>query len=627
MSGICGLVVRGPAIDAEASFGRMLARLARFPHAQVDHCRDGDAWLGRVANRADVVRDAEAQPFRIGSWSIVNQVRLDEPAAARRRLLPLLERRSASDGQVLARAMVDGDNRAYAALPGDWIMAGWQRATHTLYLAREPYGVKSLYYVELDDLFAFATTMDALLALPSVPRDIDELHVARSVTRWAGVGESGEPHGTVFKAVRFLPPAHSLSWCRGRLGLERYWKLESAIEPIRIGFADAAHELRQVVARAVSRRMQDGAQLCTTLSAGLDSSTVTALAAHDPARRGRQLTAYCSVPRYPQHAVMPASRFGDEGPIARAFAERLPAVGFVPIDSADVTPIEGLERTIDVACQPFYATSNDHWLHSLYARAARDGNEVILIGAMGNLTLSWGFLATQSRVSLLLAGRLRTLLAHARQRGPFGYLRRRITNPSGPPWGEYSCIGPAFAERLKLAERMRAQGRDPRMAYAMNTDGRIERMSWFAPKTGVGVLQDVFSKRYGLDVSDPSADTELILFTLGLPERVFTGPRQTPRWLIREAMRDLLPDAITANRKRGYQAADLGAKLIADGNSVDALLARLESDPRTADMLDVPKLKIIWDRVKRKNTDKVQRDAWGILLNGLSTGIFLLQHG
>ena len=70
------------------------------------------------------------------------------------------------------------------------------------------------------------------------------------------------------------------------------------------------------------------------------------------------------------------------------------------------------------------------------------------------------------------------------------------------------------------------------------------------------------SAAHGLDVRDATFDKRVMEFALSIPDREYTGPDGTDRWMIRAAMQGLMPDDVRLNRRLGMQAADVGQRLI-----------------------------------------------------------------
>jgi len=624
MSGICGIVALSSAVDTRVEFPRMLGALARFEHHTVRHCHLENASLGIVSNNAQARRGALTAPFEVGPWTFVANARLDNRSSAidamSQTTRAMLD--NATDEQIVAQAVVHEPLSTLASIWGDWIISGWNHEQETLQIVREPYGGKTLFYVQTPDIFAFSSSLASLLALKCVQFEIDEFQLARNLTQWGA-----QTHETIFKGISFLPPAYSLTCKQGTVTITRYWKMESSTKPLRIDYREAVEEMRRQMSRAVEVRTSDAGPVASMLSSGLDSSSVAALASRALAATDRTLDTYCSSPLFSDQLLAQPGRFGDETPLARMIAQGLPNARFVSCNSSDVGPVEGIERTVDATSEPRYATSNDHWAHSLFSQVARDGNERILHGGLGNVTFSWGLTRTQSLARMLRFGDRSGLRYRAIHLPPAVMLRtiRSKRRFDGMPWRSFSPISSAFTDRIRLLERMLDEGHNPAIVNGKLLTGLQMRVDDINPQFGGGVLWEMLSQRYGLEVLDPTADTELILFTLALRENTFTGPTNEPRWLAKQAAKHWLPSQIIDNPERGLQAADLTARLLREHERVEEWFDRLSQTPLAAEVLDLPRMKEVWVRLRSEKTPKMHKTAWSILLNGFATGIFINQ--
>jgi hypothetical protein len=102
----------------------------------------------------------------------------------------------------------------------------WDSARHELFLCRDRFGVKPLYYVHTDDgALYFASEIKALLAAEAVRPALNEAALPDFLANHATSDDQ-----TLFAGVRRLPPGHTLTWRDGRIGIRRYWDLHFAPE-------------------------------------------------------------------------------------------------------------------------------------------------------------------------------------------------------------------------------------------------------------------------------------------------------------------------------------------------------------------------------------------------------------
>ena len=177
---------------------------------------------------------------------------------------------------------------------------------------------------------------------------------------------------------------------------------------------------------------------------------------------------------------------------------------------------------------------------------------------------------------------------------------------------------PEFASRLNLFDRMlnaltHAHHEVP-VSYAM---GLLSRGSIS------GALQAEIGAAYGLDIRDPTADARVLAFTLSVPDHIFIDPQTgLDRMLIREAMKDRLPDEVRLNCKTGIQAADLVPRLRACACEVEDALSELEGG-HASSYVNVPYMRKVWGMIQTQDTPEAFRKAVTILTRGIMAGLWV----
>lgn len=195
--------------------------------------------------------------------------------------------RSSGDTEVILRGYERYGADVVSMLNGMFAFAIWDGRLRRLLLARDRFGIKPLYVHERAGAIHFASEIKALLAFPSVPRAPDLTAIDSAVTF---MGVPGERTG--FEGIRKILPSHYLLWQHGESRLHRYAQLdfgeEAAVEATSL--ADTVAGLRGVLERSVQRQMVSDVPVGAFLSGGLDSSLLVALMARHSAQRVRTYT-------------------------------------------------------------------------------------------------------------------------------------------------------------------------------------------------------------------------------------------------------------------------------------------------------------------------------------------------
>src|SRR5262249_39372532 len=154
-------------------------------------------------------------------------------------------------------------------LSGMFAFAIYDRAKSSLFLARDRFGKKPLFYVKSGEFFAFASELPALLKHPAVPREVD----VHGVRKFFAHNFFPSPY-TLYRAIRSLPGGHmaELDLRSRELRVQRYWRFRIEPEEPAGSDDDVAADLRDFLSRAVKRRLESDVPLGILLSGGIDSS-------------------------------------------------------------------------------------------------------------------------------------------------------------------------------------------------------------------------------------------------------------------------------------------------------------------------------------------------------------------
>jgi asparagine synthase (glutamine-hydrolysing) len=547
-----------------------------------------------------------------------------------------------SDGELILHAYLRWGEECVHHLLGDWAFAVWDISQRKLFLARDPCGISTLYYSHGPYGFAFASSIKGVLALPGVPQRLNQMALARLLAAWFNGGDDSQ---TFYEGIYRLPAAHLLTVVAGQVSTRRYWTPE-APPPLRLASDEEYLEaFLEVYTEAVRCRLrspllsEEGlgvrSAVGATLSSGLDSSSVCALAARELRSRGKRLLAFTSVPIFDTHHLPMSGRYGDETPLVELARQFMGNLDVHYVRAENFGPLAGLARGLDVHDSPSHAAGNLFWIHALLEEARRQGLGALLIGQAGNWTISWAG-SVENFWPLLLSGQWQTLRSKYERLGlsPWRMVKRHFLRPiwanarrawPSPfsfdlhPWAS-TPINPQWAQALDLARQMKASKKDP--LTRAPTDINQVRLQLVASAGNFGATWADIGAAYGLEIRDPTVDKRLIEFCLAIPNEQYQRNGQD-RALIRRAMKGLLPDEIRLNKQRGLQAADLHQRLLAELPQVQAALDKLETSALARQMLDLPKINQVLRALQHEEAGKLTQGCRTILLNGMMAGMFL----
>lgn len=629
MSAIFGIVdFSGRPIDRHG-FDAMRAAIAYYgPHG-------GGDWHGGAASMGQCLLETTPECLADPSLclfpqsAVVAAARLDNRQDLARELaLPP----AGSDGAIVAQAWRRWGDEAPPRLFGDWSFAAWDAAAARLFLARDHFGNTGLYYHWDGRRLTFGSSRKALFAWPHVPRRLNELRLAQHLATWITDGAA-----TLHEGIFRLPPGHFLTASARGIAISRYWHPERLQEVRFRRDEEYVERFLELYDGAVRTRMPGDRPIATTLSAGLDSGSLTALAAREAQRKGQRLVAFTARPRFPP--AMPSPFLLDEWPLAQECARHIGLDEHRPILAEGITPLQAMRRSLEAHDEPEFAAANLDWIHDLMASSRDFGARVLLTGQLGNGGASWTG-DRQLVATLFLRGRVIAAAGALRRqasasgtplvRAAWRHLARPLVKFAAaagrrrgllrrPSPGE-GLINPSFAARIGLGERMRESGYEPSFPARLPPLG--QRLGILLPEINpVGALWHESGAAFGLDVRDPTGDLRLLEFCLSIPDEQFRLGGEE-RSLIKRAMAGLMPSSVLHNPTQGRQAADFAMRLRSDAAAMDSAVAGIAASPAAREYLDVPALERRWRRI-REEAERVPLAEGYAFGRGLLFGLYL----
>ena len=177
-----------------------------------------------------------------------------------------------SDTEVLLKAFIFYGYDVVKHLNGIFAFAIWNKKKEELFLARDHFGIKPLFYTLNNDNLVFASEIKALFEFPGVEKIVDQ----NGICELFGVGPAHTAGTTIFKDIYELKPANFAIFNKYGLFVHRYWKFIS--KPHVDSFEETCMKVKYLLEDSIKRQLVSDVPLCTFLSGGLDSSIITAYA-------------------------------------------------------------------------------------------------------------------------------------------------------------------------------------------------------------------------------------------------------------------------------------------------------------------------------------------------------------
>lgn len=186
--------------------------------------------------------------------------------------------RSQTDTEVVLNAFAAWGTEAITRFNGMFAFALWDRQEQRLLLARDRYGIKPLYYSLTPDYLLFGSEQKAMLAHPGAPRGIDKAALLEYFTF-----QNIFTDRTLVENIRLLPAGHygwfDLRLPQAGLQLTQYWDFNFREPTEKASVEEYREELDRLFVQAVNRQLVSDVELGCYLSGGIDSGSITAVAA------------------------------------------------------------------------------------------------------------------------------------------------------------------------------------------------------------------------------------------------------------------------------------------------------------------------------------------------------------
>ena len=464
-------------------------------------------------------------------------------------------RSRASDIEVLVHAYEQWGEAFLPRLRGMFALAIWDGRTRTLIAARDRAGEKPLYWTQTPRGLLLASEVKALLVRPEVSRELHPVALDQFLTYEYVLAPL-----TILKGVHKLPPAHFLRYQDGDVSVHRYW--DAAGVPLREWSEDeAAEALRGALRKAVVSQLMADVPLGAFLSGGIDSSSLVAFMSEATSRPVNSFSIGFADGTY------------NELPYAREVAalfktnhrERMVSPDLAALFERLVVHLD--EPFADVSMFPTFSVSE----------LAREHVKVVLSGDGGD-ELFGGYDAYQAQAlaarlgwmgdALIpaLAGVAAALPPTEKKKGLVNKVKRFSAGAAAAPadLGHYRWmiyLGSRAKARLYnagLRDALRATDvyAPVRDALARFGQDDVLNRQLYADLSlyladDILVKVDRMSMATSLETRAPFLDGDLMELAFSMPGhlKIRHGER---KWILKQAMRGILPDSILSRRKEGF---------------------------------------------------------------------------
>ncbi len=512
---------------------------------------------------------------------------------------------------------------------GLFSLAVYDRNKKTLYLATDQTASRCLYYYKTGEFVCFSTLLDPIRHIcPGL--SLNENYLKDFLTA-PGLVPNIVSTDTPYTGVYKINPGCYLAITEDTVTEHSYWTPFMQKKHHYLTAKSYKKAFRTLFHTCITDSLRTDGEVGISMSSGLDSSGIGALAASSLQTNNKKLFTYTYVPYETPKDADTKYRIYDETKDVMKITRMNPNMVSHFLNNKGANCLEFLHQGIDIMEIPFKAFINLPNLYEIYACAKTDHCKVVLTGQAGNGTVSHGyindilfddyqnghflrFLNNINRyagaVKISRKKMLKTCLhrySHAKK-----LYRNQNLNDFTP---DNPYLTPAILSDYPLKERYHAGGIFSLESLPMNKESHLQFLYKKALYTYLGELDTKLGLATGVIVRDPSRDSRILEFCASLPYHMYAY-RGTPRWLIRGALADYLPkDLLNDWIRHGVQNSDWLLRIQRDLPKVyptlDALLGSLEKTEHIfclSSVTDSKKIKQLLSSISAGDINSINED-------------------
>lgn len=456
--------------------------------------------------------------------------------------------RTNSDTEVLLAAYEIWGDECVQRFNGMWAFVIFDFKRRRVFCSRDRFGVKPFLYAQTGNNLYIGSEAKAILIADDRFRKPN--YKALSLLLRASIG--GQNLETCFEGISRLPPAHNLVVENGQIGIKRYWDFPRLGQNAReISLEEASEELGHLLRDAIRLRLRSDVPVGFTLSGGLDSSAIVALAG-EIGFSG--LKAYTATYRHDHYVP-------DESAMARTIAKST-GMELIPVEllASDLLPLmtrSNFHLEAPHAAMPILP----YW--KIMERAKED--VTVLLEGQGADELLGGY------TSALVWPAVKDCLRSVRIRDAFQFMHHGLRGHYGSSGlsfllmmcrtqldipGLHTLFRTARGDESVYQGPLRSETSDRLRVRKQRSSGdHVNDTLQLQHENGlVNLLQygDAIPMAHSIEGRLPFMDYRLVEFVCRLPGR-FKLRHGYSKYLLRESMKNILPTSLTTDRyKRGF---------------------------------------------------------------------------
>ena len=420
-----------------------------------------------------------------------------------------------SDTEILLKGYIEYKEKILEMIEGIYAFAIYK--DEKLFIARDPFGVKPLFYTKQNNEFLFASEIKALLKNKNIKPIINK----KSLQELLSLSPSRVPGSGIFKDIYELRPGHYMTYKNNKIKIKRYWNVKN--KENKDTFEEATKTVNQILTQSIKNQMISDVDVSCLLSGGLDSSIITAVVAKNKENLDTYSIDYEDNEKYFNKTKYTISQ--------------------------DKTFIETMKKKFNTNHHYKIIKQKTLAKYLKYSVYARD------LPGMADIdsSLLWLSKKISKKHKVILSGECADEIFGGY---PWFYMNE-VKNREYFPWldsieSRNKLLKKELQKKLKLKEFVKTKYDE--IIKEIDTEDKIKQlfylnMTYFMPT--LLERKDRMTMYTSIEARVPFANTKLIEYLWNLPWE-YKYKNNTEKYLLREAFKNILPENITKRKKNPY---------------------------------------------------------------------------
>ena len=486
-----------------------------------------------------------------------------------------------ADGTILYELFLKEKEKCLDYVLGVFSFVYIDKIKNEVYLVADYGGNRCLHFYQNNQTVYFSTLIEPIIAATGA-KQLNKQWITDflALDNMAyAIGDEETPYLDIYR----VPAGNYIKITKDSFEKVRYWN-PKAEDVVLKSDDDYRDKLIEVYTKSVNCLMRNNI-ITMFLSGGMDSTSVACFAAKEALRTGKKLISFTSVPEKEFTSNLSEYYVTDESRDVLKTKKYLEKKGYhlecEMMDLAGKNSWDERKAELDILEIPYKSMQNMLWIKEGMKKSYDRGARVMLMGSYGNLTISNSFTSVYQYELVRKFHFIRLLKDCMGYGRTFGYGMRNTVKTTlqiirdGFKKKEYGSandyLGKTFV-REELIDRYHVRQRfeqDMKTAIDAKYSGLKAKEMMVNPKAfyQIGESQTKHSLATGVIIRDPTRDKRIIELCMSYPLECYSQKGITRR-LIREYLKDELPEHVTKPQKYGLQSADTVTRLQKDGDRI-----------------------------------------------------------